>query len=173
MCFLWGTNPHFYIPWCIGWYAWRKWRVLVRIIWFISTSVTISLNYNQYSAITDLHNLQFTVAHALGFSVSTSLVPVTELDTETSASDHYEVFSPFLVQSLWNLGNDQKLFWTCKYTALPACARNKVKSKLCYDRRSVGQAPTAAYDQIFVTVRYLRVCWCGALSLTKEWVCHL
>jgi hypothetical protein len=30
-----------------------------------------------------------------------------------------------------------------------------------------------AYDQIFITVRQLRVCWCGALSLTREQVCHL
>jgi hypothetical protein len=42
------------------------------MIGFIGTSVSISLNYNQYSAITDLHTFQFTVAHALGFSVSTS-----------------------------------------------------------------------------------------------------
>jgi hypothetical protein len=26
---------------------------------------------------------------------------------------------------------------------------------------------TVAYDQIFITVRQLRVCWCGALSLTR------
>jgi hypothetical protein len=33
--------------------------------------------------------------------------------------------------------------------------------------------PSGAYDQIFITVRQLRVCWCGALSLTRERVCHL
>jgi hypothetical protein len=27
--------------------------------------------------------------------------------------------------------------------------------------------PSGAYDQIFITVRQLRVCWCGALSLTR------
>jgi hypothetical protein len=52
----------------------------------------------------DLHHLQFTVAHALGFSVSTSRLLATDLNTETSTSDHYEVFLPFLVQSSWNLG---------------------------------------------------------------------
>jgi hypothetical protein len=61
-----------------------KWRVLVRMIGFISILVTSSLNYSQYSAIADLHNLQFTVAHALGFSVFTSLVLATDLNTETS-----------------------------------------------------------------------------------------
>jgi hypothetical protein len=33
--------------------------------------------------------------------------------------------------------------------------------------------PSGAYDQIFITVRQLQVCWRGALSLTREWVCHL
>jgi hypothetical protein len=32
---------------------------------------------------------------------------------------------------------------------------------------------SGAYDQIFITVRQLRVCWCGALSLTRDWVCRL
>jgi hypothetical protein len=33
--------------------------------------------------------------------------------------------------------------------------------------------PSGAYDQIFITVRRLRVCWCGALSLTRRRVCSL
>jgi hypothetical protein len=28
--------------------------------------------------------------------------------------------------------------------------------------------PSGSYDQIFITVRQLLVCWCGALSLTKD-----
>jgi hypothetical protein len=32
--------------------------------------------------------------------------------------------------------------------------------------------PSGAYDQIFITVRQLRVCWCGALSLTRRRVCR-
>jgi hypothetical protein len=53
------------------------------------------------------------------------------------------------------------------------------KSKLCYDWRLAGLSclgvkhPSGAYDQIFITVRHLRVCWCGALSLTRERVCLL
>jgi hypothetical protein len=49
------------------------------MIGFIGTSVTIFRNYKQYSAIADLHNLQFTVAYALGFSVYTNRLLVTEL----------------------------------------------------------------------------------------------
>jgi hypothetical protein len=33
--------------------------------------------------------------------------------------------------------------------------------------------PSGSYDQIFITVRQLRVCWCGALSLTRGRVCVL
>jgi hypothetical protein len=33
--------------------------------------------------------------------------------------------------------------------------------------------PSGAYDQIFISVRQLRVCWCGALSLTRGRVCRL
>jgi hypothetical protein len=33
--------------------------------------------------------------------------------------------------------------------------------------------PSGAYNQIFITVRLLRICWCGALSLTRGRVCRL
>jgi hypothetical protein len=71
-----------------------KLRVLVRIIGFISTLVKTFLNYIYYSALAVLHNLEFTVVHALGFSVSTSRLLATDLNTETVTSNHYEVFLP-------------------------------------------------------------------------------
>jgi hypothetical protein len=33
--------------------------------------------------------------------------------------------------------------------------------------------PSVAYDQIFIAVRLLRICWCGALSLTRGRFCRL
>jgi hypothetical protein len=41
--------------------------------------------------------------------------------------------------------------------------------------RSVNlvSSPIWSQRQNFITVRQLRVCWCGALSLTRGWVCHL
>jgi hypothetical protein len=66
------------------------------MIGFTGTSVTISPNYNQYSAISDLLILQFTVAHALEFSVSTSRLLATDLNTEAITSNHYEVFLSLL-----------------------------------------------------------------------------
>jgi hypothetical protein len=35
------------------------------------------------------------------------------------------------------------------------------------------RAPSGAHDQIFITFRQLRSCFCGALSLTRERVCLL
>jgi hypothetical protein len=46
------------------------------IFWRIIQSTRI---YKQYSAVAGLHNLQFTATHALGFSIFTSRILVTEL----------------------------------------------------------------------------------------------
>jgi hypothetical protein len=74
------------------------------MIRYISTLVTSYLNHTLKTAIADLHSLQFTVAHTLGFSVFTSRLLATDLNTETSISNHNEVFLLFCLQSLWNRG---------------------------------------------------------------------
>jgi hypothetical protein len=78
------------------------------MIGFIGTSAISSLNHTQLYRYRYSTHFQFTVAHALGFFVFTSRVLVTDLNTETSTSNHYEVFLPFLVQSAWNLGTQLK-----------------------------------------------------------------
>jgi hypothetical protein len=59
--------------------------LLRRMIGFINTSVThallITINYKQYSAIVHLHQLPPTVAHALGYTDSTSRLPATAFNT--------------------------------------------------------------------------------------------
>jgi hypothetical protein len=80
---------------------------------FISISVASSLNYNEYSTTADLLTFQFTVAHALEFSFYTCRLLATDLNTETRTSNHYEVFLPFFVQSLWNLGIQLKILLDC------------------------------------------------------------
>jgi hypothetical protein len=60
-----------------------------------STSVTSPLNQTQLERYHYFTYFQFTVAHALGFSVFTTRLLATDLNTETSASNHYEVFLLF------------------------------------------------------------------------------
>jgi hypothetical protein len=74
----------------------------------------------KYSSIGDLYNFQFAVAHASGLFVFTSRLLATYLNTETSTSNHYEVFLLLRFQSLWNLGikNSSRL------TAVPFKLRN-------------------------------------------------
>jgi hypothetical protein len=71
-------------------YAWRIITSSGSDDWIYWCFYTVTLSYNQYSAIADLHTLQFTVAHALGFSVSTSHILATDLNTGTITSNHYE-----------------------------------------------------------------------------------
>jgi hypothetical protein len=80
------------------------------MIGFIGTSFKIFLNHTYYSAIADLHNLEFTVF--------TSCLLVTYLNTETSTSGHSEVFLSFLVQLSWNLGTQLKILLDSNYTTL-------------------------------------------------------
>jgi hypothetical protein len=76
------------------------------MVGFISTLVTNCLITLQYSAIPDLHNLQFSIAHALGLSVFTSRLLAPDLNIETSSSNHYEVSLLYILQSFWNLGTN-------------------------------------------------------------------
>jgi hypothetical protein len=60
----------------------------------LALSYTFTLNYTyiqQYSAIADLHHLQHTVAHALGFSVYISRLPATALNTEDTTVSPFNV----------------------------------------------------------------------------------
>jgi hypothetical protein len=107
----------------------------------------------------DLHKLQFTVSHALGFSVSTSRLIATDLNTENGTSNHDEDFLPFLVQSPWNLGTHLKL----------SLGQSQSESESHCDWRSVSlswcRAPSGAHDQILITVWQLLSCpWEGARS---------
>jgi hypothetical protein len=53
--------------------------------------------------------------------------------------------------------------------SLSVTLRSTVSQPVCLGIKH----PTGAYDQIFITVRQLRVCWCGALSLMIGRVCGL
>jgi hypothetical protein len=59
----------------------------------VTHSLVITLKYRQYSAISRLHNLQFTIAHTLGFSLSTSHLLATDLNTETITVLHSKYYT--------------------------------------------------------------------------------
>jgi hypothetical protein len=60
--------------------------------WIYQHFSYIFLNYNQYSAIADLHTFQFTIAHTLGLPVFACCLLAMDLNTETITSNYYEVF---------------------------------------------------------------------------------
>jgi hypothetical protein len=83
--------PGMLVLWRVGWYTPLIRRVLVRVIGFISSCVT--LTHRQYSAIADTHTFQFTIAHALGFSLSTSRLLAMDFDTQTTTVSHSKCYT--------------------------------------------------------------------------------
>jgi hypothetical protein len=80
---------------------------------------------------------------------------------------------------LWRMTKEEFMFtpWpalkdvylTNKSVNLSLMLRPTVSQPVCLRIKH----PSGAYDQIFITVRQLRVCWCGAFSLTRGGVCRL
>jgi hypothetical protein len=136
------------------------------MIGLTGTWATISLDYNEYSVIADLHTFHFTVAHALGFSVSTSRLLATDLKTETSFWNHYEVFLSFLVQSPWNLGTQ-------------LLAESESESYITTDSQSASlswnKAPTWGlrpdiYLSLTITALFL---WASSLTRGSVWLLYM
>jgi hypothetical protein len=78
--------------WRVGWFTPLTRWVFVRMIGFISVSYMRTFNYIQVQAVLALSfiyiNLPTTVAHTLGFSVSTSRLLATDLNTDAITSNH-------------------------------------------------------------------------------------
>jgi hypothetical protein len=74
------------------------------------------------------------------------------------------------------MGLDTKTYWLTDWLTV---SRNVTLTLTCYERRSVGQSalgvttPFRAQNQILVTARQMRVCWCRAPSLTRRRFCRL
>jgi hypothetical protein len=152
---------------------------VVRMIRFIgirlqSLLITINTSLSQY-----LHNLQFTAAHALGFLVFTSGLLATDLSTGTiKVSPNYtlpitmyysicNVTQCLLILLLttvlfpWNFRTRMKSIY---YSLLQLTTGLRVKVNVML-RPTVSRSvclgikhTCGAYDQIFFTVRPLRVC---------------
>jgi hypothetical protein len=158
------------------------------MIGFINSLVTHTLNYTlihrQYSAITDLQTLQFTVPHALGFSVSTSRLLATEVTTiitpkifqlhfQYRCTVAYKVFNSHNTYSQSNLLYSSVLLVSIRLEDSENwTVQSQSQSQIATDgqlvSKSLCRAPSGAHDYIFIAVWQLRSCslW-GTLSEKK------
>jgi hypothetical protein len=83
------------------------------MIGFIGTLFTIFLLIKINTALSLITQFTFTIVGALGFSIFTSYFMAIYLNIETSTSNYYEVFLPFLVQSPWDLRTQLKTLLYC------------------------------------------------------------
>jgi hypothetical protein len=60
---------------------------------WVTHSLLVTLTHRQYSAIADIHTFQFTVAHAIGFSPSTSRILATNFDTQTTTVSNSKCYT--------------------------------------------------------------------------------
>jgi hypothetical protein len=161
-------------------------------------------DYGQYSAIAILHTLQFTVAHALGFSVFTSRILATDLSQyhcnfKSHMKSSIHCLIPFIALILRLpipktrlslipllpsshpgrlVSRSSTIHFRWLFSTTPVLGRVWVLSLML--RPTVSRQvclgikhPSEAYDQIFILIWQLRVCWCGATSLTRGRVCRL
>jgi hypothetical protein len=86
--------------------------VLARMIGFITPYIFTTRYYRQYSAVADLHTLQFTVTHAQGFSVFTGRILATDL------SQSHRQFKSHMKSSCHSLIPFLPLFCNCQFQRL-------------------------------------------------------
>jgi hypothetical protein len=146
---------------------------------------------SNYSAIADLYTLQITTAPAksspvCGFSNSHSLATACNGGDSSASSAQVLLSQPpvmnscqlsTLAPSLLSLHCRAQMNRQPSTELVRVRVRVRVRVML---RPTISRLvclgikhPSGAYDQIFITVRHLRVCWCGALSLTRGRVCRL
>jgi hypothetical protein len=88
------------------------------------------------------------------YTTCLNISQITVFDWRLSTSDH-----TILIPSSWSQSQSQSqshVTTDCQSASLSWC-----------------QAPIWGLRPLFITVRHLQACWCGALSLTRERVCRL
>jgi hypothetical protein len=154
-----------------------KWRILVRMIGFIGASVTLCLLITTNTALSLIYTLSSSPLHKHENTTSPLVVSWQRNSTQklalqiTMKSSCYFVFNHpvLLCPNLYSTDLHSSLRTrSILVPVLSTAEPSWTLWALCYDRI---KHPFGSYDQIFFTVRQLRVCWCGALSLTRERVC--
>jgi hypothetical protein len=114
-----------------------------RFIWSSPGGTTINYNTFNLTVTTTLRNYE----HDNTLKVTVTIIHKVHISLLTSSDFH---FSSFCVSAVFCL-------------SLSLMLRPTISRPVCLGiKHSSG-----AYDQIFITVRQLRICWCGALSLTR------
>jgi hypothetical protein len=141
----------------VGWYAWREWRVLVRMIGFINTLVTTSRNHIKYSAIADFTHTAPLLVPQLKRRNYNSLTESLTL----SITHEWSLLITHQIFTRWNfLGHlpprtqDSEL---CHYLG---SSKSQNQSHIVTDGQSVSQsvsksrcrALSRAHDQIFIII---------------------
>jgi hypothetical protein len=92
------------------------------MILFITPCTITTGDYRQYSAIADLHILQFIVTHALGFSVLTNHILATDLSqSHCNFKTLMKSSSPSIVPFL-------PLFFNCHLNSIPSSSSGRLAS---------------------------------------------
>jgi hypothetical protein len=88
----------------------------------------------------------------------------------------YHTYSMLLKMYVYKVLCQYRLYKT-NYAYLTYLQMTKSESYVTTDGQSASlfgiKHPSGAYDQIFITVRQLRVSWCGVVSLTRRRVLRL
>jgi hypothetical protein len=117
-------------------------------------------NYRQYSAITDLHNLQFTVTHALGFSVFTSHILATDLQ-----QSHCH-FKSHMKTSLHSLTPFLALFGTCQFRTLSSSAPKLISRQAGVSQLDSLLKWTLLYNSFALTTQRIQLLYCYVAVFT-------
>jgi hypothetical protein len=118
-------------------------RFLDWMIGFIDTLHTVIGTTGNYSATADIHTLQFTVTHALGFSVFTSRILATDL-----SQSHCYFKSP-MKSSFHSLIPFLLLFCNCQFRRL-----NSIQSLCSYPGRLASRNSTLHFLLLFYTAEH-------------------
>jgi hypothetical protein len=128
--------------------------------WIGWLDLLIPYTINSYSAITDLHNLQFNVTHALGFLVFTSRIPVTELSLHRLASNSSSTTNFPWLSPTDNSHSRTPTNWSPGIPRYIASGRTSRKTRVtCQNPCSLARYPAVGMAQVtqktpFILVAY-------------------